>query len=194
MHIFNRIERIKTMHFDCGPRIIGKFYVVYSVLSAVFLSALALTTGVKLYAFDIAVIAIVTVPFALLGIYFWFFRRKPARRQVEIGTWSDDLYNRNRPLYVLYETAKSTLSLGCILAILYFIERHTGTVNPETDMERWQTWPLFFLWINFFNIANNVINRDAYYRHSINAHEYNGLNEPFLWRILWDDAKREWHF
>lgn len=194
MHIFDRVSRIKTMRFECDPSIIGKFYVAFAVFTAVLFPAIALLTGEETHTIDIIILTVLTVPALLLGLYFWFVRRKMARHEIDIGTWSDDLYNRSRPLYVLYECVSSTLYLGLILAILYLIESHTGTAEENADMEIWRTWVVFFLWVDLFNIANNVINRNAYYHHSINAYEYNGLNESFSWRTLWDGVKREWHF
>lgn len=194
MHIFDRVERIKTMHFECDPSIIGRFYVVYAVITAVLLSAAAVLSGEEMHFIDIAILVLLTVPWFLLGIYFWFVRRKLARHEVEIGTWSDDLYHRSRPLYILYEFVSSTAYLVCFLSILYFIKRHTGTAEAETDIEYWRIWIALVLWVDFFNIVNKVINRNAFYRHSINAHEYNGLNYKFSWRSLWNDIKREWHF
>jgi len=194
MHILDRIARIKTMRFECDPRIIGRFYVAYSVLTTIMLATTAVLMGEEMHFIDIVALVVLTVPLTLLGLYFWFVRRKLARHEIEIGTWSDDLYHRSRTLYVLYKCVRNAVYVGGFLAVLYLLRKHTDTAEAETDMAYWRILVLLSFWAGLFEVVNDVINRNAFYHNSINVYEYDGLNYSFSWRSLWDDIKREWHF
>lgn len=91
-------RQLHIVEFECSPAAEGKLTVVCGLLFAL-LCIVGISTKELFAASEIIIISVITAVISAWGIYLWKFRRRPLKREVTLGTWSNRLYLRNRLLY-----------------------------------------------------------------------------------------------
>lgn len=106
-------RQLHIVEFECSPAAEGKLTVVCGLLLALLCIVSSSTNGF-FTASGIIIISVITAVISAWGIYLWKFRRRPLKREVTLGTWSNRLYLRNRLLYF-------AATMACNAVIFLFV-------------------------------------------------------------------------
>lgn len=142
--VYNKIKmfglgnkrQLTLQKYECNPKIEGRLYVFFAVLTIIiFGGGMFLEDDFSLIPF--LVFVIVTVALAAFGVYLLYFRKKPLKREVVLGTYFSDLYLRSKPLFIALETLYAVLIMG-VLTLLPSLPGlfSDGTIDILQDLSR----------------------------------------------------------
>lgn len=131
-------RQLHIVEFECSPVTEGKLTVVCGLLFALLLIVGSSTKRI-FAASEIMILSVITVVITAWGIYLWQFRRRPLKREVTLGTWSNRLYLRSRLLYFAAAMACNAVIFSAAVFVCTLVFHGFGALADEfTDrLNRW---------------------------------------------------------